>query len=248
MTAAAISDLAARRAALDPARSFIVQAPAGSGETELLIQRYLGLLATVEHPEEIVAITFTRKAAGGMRERVLAALLDARAGKQPGSEHEKTTLALAAAALARDAAGGWGVTDNPARLRIQTIDSLCASLTRQMPMLSRLGSQPESIEDAGELYAEAARATVDRVEDDGAAAEDVERLLAHLDNDVERVESLLADMLRRRDHWLRPVHGCEREKLEAALRNARVDALARAREALPPGLAAELRSVADFAF
>ncbi len=248
MSAAGIPDLAARRAALDPARSFIVQAPAGSGKTELLIQRYLGLLATVEHPEEIVAITFTRKAAGEMRERVLAALLDARAGKEGKTEHEKITLALAAAALARDAAERWGVTDNPARLRIQTIDSLCAALTRQMPMLSRFGSQPESIEDASELYAEAARATVELVEGGGAAARDVERLLAHLDNDVGRVEGLLADMLGRRDHWLRHVHGRGRDELEAALRNARRDALARLRVALPPGPASELKAIADFAF
>ena len=247
MTTAGIPDFAARRRALDPVRSFVVQAPAGSGKTELLIQRYLLLLATVEHPEEIVAITFTRKTAGEMRERVLRALVDARAGKVPASDHEKATLALAATALARDAGRAWNVTDNPARLRIQTIDSLCAALTRQMPMLSRFGSQPESVEDASELYLEAARATVELVESDGAVAQDVERLLTHLDNDVGRIETLLADMLARRDHWLRHVHGRERDELQAALRNARRHAVERVRALVPAAALVELQAVARFA-
>ena len=124
------NDRLARQRALDPTTSFIVQAPAGSGKTELLIQRFLTLLARVQAPEEVVAITFTRKAAAEMRKRVLDALAAASAGKPAQSEQERITLALAEHALHADEAHAWGLIDNPARLRILTIDALCLSHRR----------------------------------------------------------------------------------------------------------------------
>ena len=69
-----IPDQRERSAALDPEKSFIVQAPAGSGKTTLLAMRYIELLSYVSAPEEILAITFTKKAANEMKARVLELL------------------------------------------------------------------------------------------------------------------------------------------------------------------------------
>jgi ATP-dependent exoDNAse (exonuclease V) beta subunit len=235
-----VPDLGQRRAALDPARSFIVQAPAGSGKTELLIQRFLALLARVDRPEEIAAITFTIKAAAEMRKRVFEALAAARRDPRPEAPHEALTWELARAALERNDALGWHLEESADRLRVQTIDALCAALTRQMPVLSRFGGQPESIEDARTLYAQAARNLLATLEEkDDPASADVARLLTHLDNNAAEAERLLAAMLMQRDHWIRTLRGAsERAALERSLAAVRTAAVRRARALWPARLVA----------
>jgi len=209
-----LPDQTARDYALDTTRSLLVQAPAGSGKTGLLIQRYLALLGCVAQPESVLAITFTRKAAAEMRRRVLDALERA-AGPRPEHPHEIRTWELARAAQQRDRRLAWALSENPHRLQIRTIDSFCAALVRRMPWLSRLGAPPEILDDATELYREAARTTVALVDSD-QYGRPLARLLLHLDNDVAALEDLLIAMLARRDQWLRHL-AADRAELDASL-------------------------------
>ncbi|MCP3678151.1 MAG: UvrD-helicase domain-containing protein, partial [Deltaproteobacteria bacterium] len=236
-----IHDSDVRAEAIAPTRSFIVQAPAGSGKTELLMQRFLTLLATVEKPEEILAITFTRKAVGEMRTRIMEALEQAEtphSSQKANKEHEVRRHDLARKVLERDSLKGWNLLENPGRLKIQTIDALCASLVRQMPLLSRLGRQPAVSDTPGELYREAARRTIAMVECSDPDGETVRRTLSHFDNSVWALEERLVTILERRDQWLRHIRpemtreGL-RDALEGSLRSVIEATLQKAVELFP---------------
>jgi hypothetical protein len=196
------ADARARERALDVRRSFIVQAPAGAGKTELLARRYRALLATVEQPESILAITFTRKAAAEMRDRIVGALRAVHTPDPARPLHERT-LVLARAALAADEVRGWGLLAQPGRLRIQTIDALNLGLARRLPLLSGLGAGLGIEEDARDLYVQAAENLLSHLPQGlPQASEAVATLLAHVDNRVERFVELVIEMLTRREAWL----------------------------------------------
>ena len=133
-SAQAVPDSRIRQRALQPDQSFLIQAPAGSGKTELLIQRYLRLLAVVKNPEEILAITFTRKAGAEMRGRIISALDSARAGAAPKEAHLQIGYGLAMAAIERDRELDWQLRRQPTRLRIGTIDAVNSRLSRRAPL------------------------------------------------------------------------------------------------------------------
>ena len=136
-------DEQARSHALDPERSIVLQAPAGSGKTTVLTQRFLRLLCTVDEPEQVLAITFTRKAAAEMRERIVRAL---RGDSDAAAAHATALGGFAAAASARSRARGWSLEENPARLRIQTIDSLSRWLAEQRPIAARGAGEAQVVE------------------------------------------------------------------------------------------------------
>jgi ATP-dependent exoDNAse (exonuclease V) beta subunit len=194
-----LEDTANREIALN-LTSFIVEAPAGAGKTELLTQRYLKLLDTVDSPEEIIAITFTNKAASEMKKRIMDSLTMANSGVQPPETHKITTFNLGRQALAKSDALGWNLLATPSRLRIYTIDSLSGNLARQMPLLSRFGAQPAVRDDASVYYQEAATKTLANL-DEKDHGEVIQKALRYFDNNHSKLNELLADMLAKRDQW-----------------------------------------------
>lgn len=241
-----------RERALAVKESFIVQAPAGSGKTELLVQRFLSLLTVVREPENIVAITFTRKAAGEMRARLTEALREAASTKLPPEEgHKRKRWELAYKVLAHDKSQNWNLLESPGRLRIVTIDSLCHSIVRQMPWTSELGVIRGVADNADDLYNVAAHRTVQLLGNGGPVAEDIRRALVHLDNGVPELELELVKMLRRRDQWLRHMDMGDpsrlRSQMEDTLRRLVAERLEEIKHAIPEDLREEMARLAAVA-
>lgn len=180
-------DQGERERALAPDQSFIVQAPAGSGKTSLLVQRYLHLLAHVKRPEEILAITFTRAAAMEMKQRVLDALQE--------------DNALIRTIRTQDQINNWQLGRNPHLLKIQTIDSFATELATQIP--GEQSAEGMRIEDKPEtLYQRAARDVLGQLFSEESSHIYVGEFLAALDNNADSAERLLTIMLGKRDQWL----------------------------------------------
>lgn len=157
----------------------MVQAPAGSGKTTLLVARFLALLKRVKHPEACLAITFTRKAAQEMRERVLQALLDSK-------------IPLAAEILKQ-----------PDRLKILTIDAWCADLAARLPIVTSFGAKPKISDDSAKLYKKAIDLLLENLETSNALI----LILEHLGNNLNLLEELLLSLLPKREQWLSYIYG-----------------------------------------
>ncbi|MGB1333519.1 MAG: UvrD-helicase domain-containing protein [Porticoccaceae bacterium] len=243
-----LSDAEARLQALDPHNSFIVSAPAGSGKTGLITQRLLRLLNTVENPEEILCITFTRKAAAEMRQRIHSALVFADQNPRPKDPFEAQTWDLATKALARDKTLGWNLLDIPYRLRIKTIDSFCHYIAKQFMFDNGNGALPEQSEYPQALYHTAARELLKQIESNNATSNALSVVAANMGNDLGRCEKLFANMLSKRDQWLPHIFTTANNSVyfQQVIEKLIIDTLEQLEQQLFP-LAGELIELADYA-
>ncbi|WP_428086933.1 UvrD-helicase domain-containing protein [Candidatus Thioglobus sp.] len=201
-----MGDQAQRHQALDTSRSFLIQAPAGSGKTELLTQRYLKLLSISDAPESVLAMTFSKKAVSELKARVIDALKSTQ-NDRPSQAHKQVTYDLALGVLAKSNALDWHLLDMPQRLKISTIDGLSNLITSRYPrpdtwvnnkILTQTWQQDN-------IYAQAAKQTLLSIDSDefGQCVGDT---LLYLDNKVERFYQLIIFMLKKRDQWLNKLY------------------------------------------
>jgi len=109
-------DREGRARAVDPRFNVALEASAGTGKTRVLVDRYVNLLRAGVDPSNVLAITFTRKAATEMRERIMATLRAAvDRGEIPPARWRE-------------------LRDRTDQIAVSTIDAFCLSLLREFPL------------------------------------------------------------------------------------------------------------------
>jgi ATP-dependent exoDNAse (exonuclease V) beta subunit len=212
-------DAHARALSIDPCRSVALLAPAGSGKTTQLLYRFMACLTTVGRPEQVRAITFTNKACGEIRERIISALVMASKGVEPEQAHEKPLFMLGCLVLERDALLGWNLLLNPSRLNIKTFDSYCAEIAGKMPIMSGLGGG-RTADDASLIYRTAILDTLGSVNDESITQELREALEAVLQfarNQFEVLVPMFTSMLMKRDQWVGEIMTLDTQGLSSTL-------------------------------
>jgi ATP-dependent helicase/nuclease subunit A len=197
------ADQAVRDQALDPLEGFHLEAPAGSGKTSVLLARFLTLLARVDTPEEMLALTFTRKAAGELRARVMNLLWE-RHDLGPEASPLDLKLQELAAAVFRRHADEATLKLTPERLPIMTFHGFCAQLLKLAPQEAGVPLDFTLLEEGEDrwLKAEALeelRTRLNTRPPTDPVRQALVRRLVRLNNDWQRLSKELHGLLSRRD-------------------------------------------------
>ena len=185
-------DSAERLAALNSKESFIVGAPAGSGKTEVLVRRILSLLLEVDHPHSILAITFTRKAAAEMKQRLFEAI-------QAEQHEDPEKQDLVKAVRLKISKNKWSMEELE-RLSIITIDALCARILNQEGRIA--DTEAKTLPDYQLLGDALMFELLEHLETKDQYAASLEMILLYFGNNIEKVKKLFLDILSKRAEWL----------------------------------------------
>ncbi len=190
--------------ASDPQRNVTVTASAGTGKTYLLITRLLRLLLSDTPPETILAITFTRKAAAEMQQRITERL------------HELMVLTPDTLNKALRAIGVTPSQDVQLKakmlyerllrceqpLRITTFHAFCQEILRRFPLEADVPPGFEILDSSGLLEKRALDALFSEAtqQPDGSTARGLEILMSHCGG-ISNTETSLKQFLQHRSDW-----------------------------------------------
>ncbi len=216
-----LADAEKRSRVLDPQGSFHLTAPAGSGKTFLLVARFLRLLGLVNHPRQILALTFTNKAAAEMRERVRGCLDRAKRGASAENPAEAELLDYASKALAAHGKLEEILLAGEI-LHIRTFHSFCYAVASQAPF--EAGIAPGSSlmdEDEQEFFVhetvnEALQQIASRREGDAARRALMNRLL-YLNNSWWSLANEMKELVKRREGLVDLVQALSRDRASGYL-------------------------------
>lgn len=199
------------RAACDPRHSVVVEACAGSGKTWLLVARMLRLLLAGAQAPELLAITFTRKAAQEMRERLMELLHElalASAEQAAALLRERGVAESEMARLLPLARSLYErILSSEQSLSIDTFHSWFARLLKIAPLASGVPHGYTLTEKNGELLDEAYRRFMQRVgQDDGAQIKAALLDLYELVGDFNARQLLDAFIDKRAEWWAATQH------------------------------------------
>jgi len=182
-TTSEIDDEKIRVEVINNPSSFILSAPAGSGKTTILAKRIVKLLLKVNNPNEIIALTFAKKAANEMRKKVQDVIDELSKSKQKElSAHSKKN--------------NWD--DNYLdSLKIMTIDSLAFQILLREPLLSEYPKVEGLTEYLDDIY----EIAINEVIKEPQNHQDVEKLLLYLNENHQTIVNEFMAMIKKRDQW-----------------------------------------------
>lgn len=190
--------------AADPARHASVTAAAGTGKTWLLVTRMVRLLLAGAPPDGILAITFTRKAAGEMLERLSARLWDYASCDDAALDDGLRALGVEPDAQTRETARGLyeRLLMSPRPPRLTTFHAFCQEVLQRFPLEADVPPGFELVDTAGLLEREAWDALYQEatVDPDGALGQALETLFRRCGG-PHNAHAALTDFLQRRSDW-----------------------------------------------
>ena len=195
--------------AADPARNATVHASAGTGKTWLLVTRILRLLLAGARPDSILAVTFTRKAAAEMQQRVTERLRELMCADERVLDKKLVEIGIRPDEHSRTRARQLYEQGlfNPYSLRATTFHAFCQELLQRFPLEAGIAPGFELSESTGLLEQQARDALVNESSSKGHPINQALDCLIEACDGLSNTQSALQSFLTHRSDWWAYIQG-----------------------------------------